>query len=192
MADNTNPTGNDIKEEMSDNKQALIRNVIAIHWNEKFNSDNPIKRPVKKIKHNDIVRLLESIGKNDELMPQLQKLQKYKSINLSSYTKDMLALLEPYFDIEGMELDKETRQMQMVEIFGSWYKKEFPNDKKKNFTINNTTVADLINYLFFNGVESIPNLYDLGIKNVKNYKPVHFDTKAIEKFEALFRQIKTE
>jgi hypothetical protein len=185
---NQNPN-QDPKQEMSDNKQALIRNCIAIHWNDKFNSDNPIKKPMKLIKHNDIAELLVAIGKNDELMPQLQKIVNYKSIGLRSYTKEMLEILEPHFSIEGMELDIETRQLMLVEVYGEWYRKEFPYDKKKNYTINNTSVADLINYMYFQGIESIPNLYKLGIKNIKNYKPKNFDTKALEQFEILFKQV---
>jgi len=176
-------------QEMSDNKQSLIRSAVCIHWNEKFNANNPTKKLTKNVTHNDIVRLLEAIGKNDELMPRIQVLQKHKSINLSSYTKDMLKILEPHFSIEGMELDIETRQMQIVETFGSWHRLEYPFSKKQNFTISNTTTADLINFLNFKGAESIPNLYALGIKDIKVYKPKDFDSKAVEKFEELFKKV---
>ncbi|CAA6806478.1 MAG: Unknown protein [uncultured Sulfurovum sp.] len=176
------------KKEMSDNERALVQYAVVAQYNEKFRKDTPKKMGMKQIKNNNLVELLDTIGKS-ELMEPINKMQNYKANPLSSYTKEMLEILKPHFSFEGITLDNDTKKAKLVAPFETWHTLEYPNSKKSNFTPANTSIAEYADFLFHKGIESIPNLYKIGVINTSKTKVKDLDSNAIQAFEGLVSKV---
>jgi hypothetical protein len=175
-------------KEMSDNEQALIRFAIAAEYNQEFKKDTPKKLTVSQIKNNHIVEILSVKGKS-ELMGQVQELQKFKANPLASYTKKELEILKPHFSLEGIELDLDTKKAKLVAPYEAWYAVEFPNSKKRNPTPANTSISAFTDFLFYKGIESIPNLYKMGVINSAKTNIKDIDGNVVKSLEELVSKV---
>ena len=182
------PKKDEQPKEMTDNEQALVRFAITAVYNEKFKKDTPKKMTVSQMKNNHIVDLLNSISQI-ELMSKVQQLQNYKSNPLSSYTKKELEILKPHFSLEGIELDIDTKKAKLVAPYEAWFVSEFPNSKKNNPTVSNTSISAFSDSLFYKGIESIPNLYKVGIINSSKTSIKDISGNALEALEALVAKV---
>ena len=179
---------NNQQKEMTDNEQALVRFAITAEYNENFKKDTPKKITVAQMKNNHIVELLGVKGQG-EIMGQVQQLQKFKANPLSSYTKKELEILKPHFSLDGIELDLDTKKAKLVAPFEAWHTAEFPNSKKKSPTPANTTVSAFTDFLFYKGIESIPNLYKMGIINSSKTAIKDIDGNAVKALEELATKV---
>ena len=176
------------KKEMTDNERALVQYAIVGEYNENFRADTPRKITLKQVKNNHIVELL-AVKSQTELMAKINPLQNYKANPLNSYTKEMLEILKPHFSLEGIELDLDTRKAKIISPFESWRTVEFPNAKKSGYTPSNVSIADVIDFLGHKGIDSLPNLYKLGVINSTKHKVKDLDSNAVKVMEELVAKV---
>ena len=147
---------------LSVNEKERIRLAIRTISRNLKDPNKQDKLPAKSLPFNEATNALVFSKESsfaEANMGELAKTMKYANPNLDKWSDEALTYIKKFIDLSKFEADD--RDGLFLEIglkFESWYKKEFPADKRKAFKGESLKVSDVLDYFILNKKELPSNI----------------------------------
>jgi len=158
-----NTGANAINQALTANQKEQIRLAIRTiyrDWKDPYKQDSLPPKGMSFNQATDGLVHSKETSFEEKDMIKIASAVKFKNPNLDKWTDEALEIVSKYFDVTKYKADD--RQATLLEIgmkFETWFKREYPDDKRKSFKGENLKSADVIDYFIANNKELSKDLF---------------------------------